>query len=177
MINGKSPTAQRPLVFALAALLCWFCVEGPANAQKMMTSSAWRTQTIDTNIPKGTKIRVRTIQPINYGICDRQSFQGVVDRDVTGDMGQVLVPKGAPVELTAQAVSNNQLALYLNSVVTNDELFGARGSQEEGLCISTSAQPSSNTSARTYVSTQQCNEVPADTLVTFRLNVEYVRVK
>src|SRR5215469_14798093 len=130
MTNGKSSWAQRPLVFILAGLLCWFCAEGIASAQKMMTSSAWRTQTIDTNIPKGTKIRVRTTEAFNPSNCG-ESFQGIVDRDVTGDYGQVLIPKGAPVVLTATSTGNNQVTLLLASVVTNDELFGAEGSTFE----------------------------------------------
>src|SRR5215469_14687150 len=113
MTNGKSSWAQRPLVFILAGLLCWFCAEGIASAQKMMTSSAWRTQTIDTNIPKGTKIRVRTTEAIHPGNCGDQAIQGVVDRDVVGGYGQVLISKGAPVVLTAMSTANNQVTLVL----------------------------------------------------------------
>src|SRR5215831_5573076 len=138
MTNGKSSRAQRPFVFLLAGLLCLFCAEGIASAQKMMTSSAWRTQTIDTGIPKGTKIRVRTTEAINPSNCGAQSFQGVVDRDVTGGYGQVLIAKGDPVVLTATSTANNQVTLVLASFVTNAELFGAQGStleEEEGQCI------------------------------------------
>ena len=175
MTNGKRAAAHRPLLFLLAGLLCWFCAEGISSAQKLMTSSAWRTQTIDTNIPKGTKIRVRTCKAINPSNCGDQSFQGVVDRDVTGDYGQVLIPKGAPVVLTATSTANNQVTLLLASVVTNDELFGAEGStfeQEEGQCIFAVTPRSSSTTTRL-----QCAEVPADTLLTFRLNGPYVRVR
>jgi hypothetical protein len=175
MINGKSSWARRPLVFLLAGFLCWFCAEGIASAQKMLTSSAWRTQTIDTGIPKGTKIRVRTTQAINPGTCGDQSFQGVVDRDITGDYGQVLISKGAPVVLTASSRADNQVTLVLASLVTNDELLGARGStleQEEGQCIFAVTPASSSTTTQL-----RCAELPADTLVTFRLNVPYVRVK
>jgi hypothetical protein len=175
MTNGKSSRAQRPLVFLLAGLLCWFCAEGIASAQKMMTSSAWRTQTIDTNIPKGTKIRVRTTEAIHPNNCGDQAIQGVVDRDVVGGYGQVLISKGAPVVLTAMSTANNQVTLVLASVVTNDELFGAKGStfeEEEGQCIFAVTPTSASTTTQL-----QCAEVPADTLVTFRLNGPYVRVR
>ena len=175
MIDGKSSWGRRPLVFLLAGFLCWFCGEGIASAQKMLTSSAWRTQTIDTGIPKGTKIRVRTTQAINPGTCGDQSFQGVVDRDVTGDYGQVLISKGAPVVLTATNAGNNQVTLLLASFVTNDELWGAQGStfeQEQGQCIFSVTPRSSSTTTQL-----RCAEVPADTLVTFRLNAPYVPVR
>ena len=176
MTYNKSPTAQRPLIFLLAVLVCLFLAEGVVSAQKMMTGSAWRTQTIDTNIPKGTKIRVRTAEPIDLGSCGVHTFQGVVARNVIGSMGQVLVSKGAPVELTAEPVSANQVALSLNSVVTNAELFGARGSafEEEGQCIV--ARRPLRTSAQMYFSTQSA-EIPRDTVLTFRLSEPYVRVK
>ena len=175
MTNGKSSQVQRPFVLLLAGLLCWFWAEGIASAQKMMTSSAWRTQTIDTDIPKGTKIRVRTTEAISSSSCAGQSFQGVVDRDVTGGMGQVLISKGAPVVLTATSTTDNQVTLILSSVVTNDELFGAKGStfkEQEGQCIFAVTPTSASTTTQL-----RCAEVPADTLLTFRLNGPYVRVR
>ena len=175
MTNGKRSAAHRPLLFLLAGLLCWFCAEGISSAQKLMTSSAWRSQTIDTNIPKGTKIRVRTCEAINPSNCGDQSLHGVVDRDVTGDYGQVLIPKGAPVVLAVTGTGNNQVTLVLASVVTNDELFGAEGStfeEEGGQCIFAVTPRSSSTTTQL-----QCAAVPANTLVTFRLNGPYVRVR
>ena len=176
MTNGKSSRAQRPLVFLLAGLLCWFCADGIASAQKVLTGSECWTETIDTNIPKGTTIRVRTTEPIDSSGSAGQSFQGVVDHDVSGDYGQVLISKGAPVVLTTTSTADNQVTLVLASVVTSDdERFGATGStleEEEGQCIFSVTPRSSTTTAQL-----QCAEVPADTLVTFRLNVEYVRVR
>src|SRR5205823_13030320 len=79
-----------------------------------------RSSTIDA----GTTITVRTNDTINANDSDGRAFSGVVDQDVVGRNGNVAIPRGSSVELVVRRVSNNELALDLDSVMINGERYG-----------------------------------------------------
>ncbi|MBI2818280.1 MAG: DUF3011 domain-containing protein [Acidobacteria bacterium] len=79
-----------------------------------------RGGTIDT----GTTISVRTNEPINAKNSDGQVFTGVVDQDVVDANGNVAIPRGSSVELVVKNLSNNELALDLESVTVNGQRYG-----------------------------------------------------
>jgi hypothetical protein len=97
----------------------------------MLTSSAWRSVTQDTGtIPAHTKIRVRTIEAMDTQISECQLFRGVVDRDVFGGNGNVLISKGSEAELIVRSLPDGDLALDLESVMINGQRFGVETGNE-----------------------------------------------
>jgi hypothetical protein len=131
----------------------------------MLSGSNWRSQTIDTKIPKGTKIKVRTAETIEATACDGQLFPGIVDRDVIGSSGNVLVYKGEVVCLRARRTSDNQIALDVNSINTNDERFVAMTPRYERECA-----PIASTATGMAMT---CNDIPCGSLIIFRLTVPF----
>jgi len=131
-----------------------------ATAQKIMSSSAWRTETLFTDIPAHTKIRVRTAEAIGAQCSEGQTFQGIVANEVIGGSGNILVNKGANVLLVVRRLPEDRLALDLQSVETNGEQFGAAPSNETVpvACVSSGG-----------TMTGEAIEVPAGSVLTFRL--------
>lgn len=82
-------------------------------------------------IPAGRQLQIRTNESIT---ADAQSagrtYSAEIAQDVIGQNGQVLIPRGAPAQLTVQNVSagnmgvgNNQVALALQSVNVNGRTY------------------------------------------------------
>ena len=91
-------------------LICTFATE----------ASAQRSAVIDS----GTTIHVRTIDDINTKDADGQVFPGVVDADVMGRNGRIVIPRGSDVELVVRTVpDNNDVALDLDSIMVNGERY------------------------------------------------------
>ena len=61
----------------------------------------------DAVIPSGTELAVRTSEAINSRTAQvDQTFDAQVDRDVLGDAGQVLIPRGADARLIIKRINN-----------------------------------------------------------------------
>ncbi|OFW39503.1 MAG: hypothetical protein A3J28_14450 [Acidobacteria bacterium RIFCSPLOWO2_12_FULL_60_22] len=75
-------------------------------------------------IGAGTTISVRTNEAIDARNSDGVVFGGVVNQDVTDSNGNVAIPKGSNVELIVRNLSNNELALDLDSVTVNGQRYG-----------------------------------------------------
>ena len=75
-------------------------------------------------IDAGTTIQVRTNEQINTDTADGRVYTGVVDKDVTGTNGRLVIPKGSNVELIARKTSKNELALDMNSITVNGRRYG-----------------------------------------------------
>jgi hypothetical protein len=76
------------------------------------------------SIPAGTQIRVRTNQTIDArDRSDGRVYTGVVDQDVTGQNGAVLIPRGSNAELIVNNVGNNDLSVDLESVTVNGRRY------------------------------------------------------
>jgi hypothetical protein len=71
----------------------------------------------------GTSISVRTNEMIDVKKSDGRVFGGVVDQDVTDANGRVAIPRGSTAELMVKKLSNNQLALDLESVTVNGQRY------------------------------------------------------
>jgi hypothetical protein len=50
-------------------------------------------------IPAGTRLEVRTNQAINSSEGEGKAYNAQIEKDVVGEDGKVLLPKGSPVEL------------------------------------------------------------------------------
>jgi hypothetical protein len=74
-------------------------------------------------IGAGTTISVRTNEAIDAQNSDGQVFSGVVSQDVADSNGNIAIPKGSNVELVVKNVSNDELALDLDSVTVNGQRY------------------------------------------------------
>src|SRR5207248_5899093 len=72
---------------------------------------------------------VRTNETINANDSDGRVFTGVVEQDVTNSNGNVAIPKGSNVELMVRKVSNNEVALDLDSVMINGQRYGVEAEE------------------------------------------------
>jgi hypothetical protein len=111
MTKIKLSFSRETLIMILSiTLICTFATE----------ASAQRSAVIDS----GTTIHVRTIDDINTKDADGQVFPGVVDADVMGRNGRIVIPRGSDVELVVRNVSdNNDVALDLDSIMVNGERY------------------------------------------------------
>ena len=61
----------------------------------------------DSVIPSGTELAIRTSEAINSRNAQvDQTFDAQVDRDVLGDAGQVLIPRGSDARLVIRRINN-----------------------------------------------------------------------
>jgi hypothetical protein len=110
-------------------VVCGLCFCGAASAQR------YRSQLIGP----GTNIVVRTTQDINANRSDGRVYHGVVDQDVIGREGAVVIPRGSDAELIARRVSGNEMVLDLESVTVDGMRYGvestetAVGGSQEGI--------------------------------------------
>ena len=111
MTKIKLSFSRETLIMILSiTVICTFATE----------ASAQRSAVIDS----GTTIHVRTIDDINTKDADGQVFPGVVDADVMGRNGRIVIPRGSDVELVVRNVSdNNDVALDLDSIMVNGERY------------------------------------------------------
>ena len=77
-------------------------------------------------IGAGTTIKVRTNKAIKTSNTDGQMFSAVVDQDVIGKNGKVVIPKGSNAQLVVKRMSNNDVALDLDSVTINGQRYGVQ---------------------------------------------------
>jgi len=129
MLQIKSRAANAGFIYSLI-VLCVLFFGGTANAQARHGRGL---------IEPGTMIPVRTTENINTGDSNDRIFHGVVDQDVYGRNGNVVIPRGSDAELAVRKFSRNELALDLDSITVNGERYGvdstaaAVGSGDEGI--------------------------------------------
>src|ERR1700681_1343517 len=74
----------------------------------------------------GTTISVRTNDTIDVDRQDNRVYTGIVDQDVRGSEGRILIPRGSPVELFVRLARDNDLILDLESVVANGVRYAVK---------------------------------------------------
>jgi hypothetical protein len=74
-------------------------------------------------IGTGTKIVVRTSEMIEVQKNEGRVFAGVVDMAVRDAKGKVAIPRGSHVDLIVRELSNNDLALDLESLTVNGRRY------------------------------------------------------
>src|SRR5262245_32609915 len=67
------------------------------------------SQSIGGTIDPGTTIYVRTNEDIDAKDSDGRVFSGVVDQDVLGRNGRIVIPRGSDVELVVKTASDNDI--------------------------------------------------------------------
>jgi hypothetical protein len=84
-------------------------------------------------IGTGTRILVRTSEMIEVKKSEGRVFAGVVDMAVRDANGKVAIPRGSRVDLIVRELSNNDLALDLESLTVNGRRYAvATDSVETG---------------------------------------------
>jgi hypothetical protein len=136
MRSINSGRGRRPLTALLAGAVLWaLCFAGSASAQR-----AYRSPRAAATIDAGTMITVRTNQNINTNNSDGRVFPATVEQDVMDRNGYIVIPRGSEVELLVRRVSNNEVALDMDSVTIHGERYGIQtldtvvnSQQNEGL--------------------------------------------
>ncbi|HYR87337.1 MAG TPA: hypothetical protein VE422_24855 [Terriglobia bacterium] len=104
----------RALITLVTGVIFWtLCLTNTGTAQSVGTIGA------------GTTIKVRTTEPIKTG-TDGKMFSAVVDQNVIGKNGKVVIPKGSNAELVVRRISDNNVALDLDSVTVNGQRYGVQ---------------------------------------------------
>src|SRR5205823_5031852 len=98
----------------IATVFVALCLGGTANAQRLSSGT----------IDPGTTITVRTNEGINTNNADGRVFHGAVDQDVRDRNGNLAIPRGSDAELVARKMSNNEVALDLESLTVNGQRYG-----------------------------------------------------
>ncbi len=84
------------------------------------------------SVPSGTNITVRTNDPIDLReSSDGRIFTGVVDREVRDNNGNVAIPRGANAELIVRNISQNELAVDLESITVGGQRYIVRASEDQ----------------------------------------------
>ncbi len=92
-------------------------------------ASAPRDETV---VPSGTTVSLRTNETIDSKqATNGQTFSAVVQRDVTGENGEVAIPKGSPAEL-AVAKSGGKTLLALSSVTVHGNRYMVESESVKG---------------------------------------------
>jgi len=125
-----------------------------------------------TTLQPGMNIPVRIAETIDTTRADDyRVYRGVIDQDVFGDNGRLAIPRGAPVELMARPMRNNQMTLDMESVVVNGERYAVRA--DAGGAVGTAGDfglIGSIVGAITNGVIGQAVRIPRDTVINFRLD-------
>jgi len=118
-INNKGHAYKSLAIFSGSVVIWILCLVGVANAQR--GAQAPRAGGV---IEAGTTINVRTIDAIDARDSDGRVFSGEIDQDVPSRSGNVAIPRGSRVDLNVKRVSDNEIALDLDSVTIAGQRYG-----------------------------------------------------
>jgi hypothetical protein len=117
----------------------------------------------------GTLISVRTNEMIETSRVDYHVYSGIVDRDVRGRNGGLVIRRGSSVELMVRTAPNNDLILDLKSVVVAGERYGIRANSKLFELQPGNSIVGAIFGAVTGGEIEGPVRVPRDTVVSFRL--------
>jgi len=81
-------------------------------------------------IDSGTTVTVRTNESIDAKESDGRVFTGTVAEDVMARNGAIIVPKGSDVEMVVKQISDNDVALDLQSINVNGQRYTVDSSDQ-----------------------------------------------
>jgi hypothetical protein len=102
---------------AAAVLGGALCFSAPATAQVS------RRATLLPRINAGTRVEIRTSEPIDERSVDGRVYRGVVDRDVLDTDGRLAIPRGSRAELIVRETPDNELVVDLDSVIVDGQRY------------------------------------------------------
>jgi hypothetical protein len=120
MTNIQSRATYRGFTSLATAILFWLCFTGTGTGQNATRKSAQ-----PGTIGAGMTIKVRTTNEIKTS-TEGQKFSGVVDQNVMGSNGKVVIPKGSDATLVVKRLANKDVALDLDSVNVNGQRYGVQ---------------------------------------------------
>jgi len=97
-------------------------------------------------IGAGTTINVRTNESIDTSDSGGRVFTGSVAENVLDRNNRIVIPRGSDVELMVRRVSNNEVALDLDSIMINGQRYGV---QTEGTAVGSDRREGVGTNKRT----------------------------
>src|SRR6267143_1023042 len=117
MTNIQSVATYRAFISLATGMIFCLCLTSTGTGQ-----SAARKQGQPGTIGAGTTIKVRTNEAIKPS-SEGQGFSGVVDQDVIGSNGKVVIPKGSHAALMVKRLANKDVVLDLDSVTVNGQRY------------------------------------------------------
>jgi hypothetical protein len=99
-------------ILLAGAVFLALCLPNGVNAQNYRYPYNGLPGTIDP----GTAITVRTLGDIDTNRTDGRVFSGAIEQDVMDNTGNIVIPRGSMAELMVRRLSNNQVALDLESI-------------------------------------------------------------
>jgi hypothetical protein len=145
-------------------LACSLAVPVMASAQER-----FRDHDRVRRLEPGTTIQVRTNEAIDARRAEDRTYSAIVDQDVRGDNGRIVIPRGANVELTVRVARDNDLILDLDSVVVHGERYTIRTDPSRVESRSDYGIVGSIVGALGGEVRGRAVRVPRDSVVTFRL--------
>jgi hypothetical protein len=112
-----------------AALLFTACADNRGASNTVTRPPAITVKCAPNTIPAGTRLEVRTNEPINSTHPEGRTYQGDIATEVVDSEGKVLLPKGSQVELVIleakekSGIKGASLQLGLRSVTVNGQTY------------------------------------------------------
>lgn len=118
----------------------------------------------------GTVIPVRVNESIDVDKGDSRVYTGIVDQDVRGDNGRLVVPRGATVELMVRYSRDNDLNLDLESIAVEGRRYAVATDEKHMEAQRDNSLVGSIVGALDGGSVSgRAIRIPRDSIVTFRL--------
>ncbi len=120
MIKTQSRATYRAFIALVTGVIFSLCFVSTGTGQSATPKPAQ-----PGTIAAGTTIKVRTNESISTS-TEGQRFSGVVDQNVVGSNGKVVIPKGSNAELVVKRMANKDVVLDLDSVNVNGQRYGVQ---------------------------------------------------
>ena len=162
------PAPTVPRLCGLLAVLT-ICAGATAFAQDRYPDRENNNRDRVARLEPGTTVPVRANQAIDVTKGDNRVYTGVVDQDVRGENGRLVIPRGSTVEMMVRFARDNDLNLDLESVVINGQRYAIRTdekhieSQQDLVGAIVGAVQGGEIRGRAV-------RIPRDSVVTFRLS-------
>ena len=158
-----------PAKMYIAMSLMTICAGATAFAQQHYPDRDRNSRDRVARLEPGTTIPVRVTEPIDVTKGDNRVYTGVVDQDVRGENGRLVIPRGSTVEMMVRYAPDNDLNLDLESVYIEGQRYAVRSdkkhieSQPDLVGVIVGAVQGGQIRGRAV-------RVPRDAVVTFRLS-------
>lgn len=123
---------KKIVLLAMIALLPLIPVSntlGQPNSES--TAASWQDSASQA-VPSGTEIAVRTNEAIDSKTASEgKTYSAVIERDVVGENGTTVIPKGSNADLIIRRASNSDLVLDLKSVTVGGKRYQVTSSDVE----------------------------------------------
>ncbi len=120
MFNIQSGATYKAFLTLITGVIVSLCLVSTGDGH-----SATRKSAQAGTIAAGTTIKVRTNEAINTS-SEGERFSAVVDQNVRGSNGTVVIPKGSNAALLVKRMANKDVVLDLDSLTVNGQRYGVQ---------------------------------------------------